>query len=279
MKTDSSASALWAERVEAHHRQSALARKANGWPDADPWEAVSSLFMADPLRTHDQVLNLVSAKIDRDASIIDVGGGASRYALPLANAGHRLTVIEPSAAMCLSLQDLTESLGSIDLSVVQDSWEDAKVEPADVVLCSHVLGSTPDAARFIGKLADHARSKIILVESMTWPLAVFSEFWAEYYGEKRTDLPGIPEIMALLWEMGITPDLEMLEPSQNRAVPSKETALALLKSVLFLRGDVEEDSLLLALFDQLTEHGPEGYQLKNALPRRQGVISWVTGGE
>ncbi len=265
---------LWIERVEAHHRQSASTRQANGWHEGDPWEVISSLFMADPLRTHDQVLNLVSAKIDRDASIIDVGGGAGRYALPLANTGHHMTVVETSPTMCRSLEELTESLGIFNLSVIQDSWEAIKIGPADVVICSHVLGGTNDAVPFIKKLQEHARRRVILVESMASPLSVFSEFWAEYYGEPRCELPGIPEIMALLWEMGITPDLEMLAPSPNRFVPSRETAISLLKSVLFIREDAEDDKLLLALFDQLTEHGPEGYSLKNAPPRRQGVISW-----
>ena len=97
---------IWQERVEAHHCQSARARQANGWIDDDHWGHISSLFMADPLRTHDQALKGISGAIDRETTVIDVGGGAGRYALPLALVSNHVTVIEQSPAMCLSLHTI-----------------------------------------------------------------------------------------------------------------------------------------------------------------------------
>ena len=107
--------------------------------------------------------------------------------------------------------------------------------------------------------------------------AAFGEFWEKVYGEKRINLPAIPELMAVLWEMGAFPSLEMLEPSPIRVVPTRQGALALLRKILFIRTGNANDAVLEDCFDQLTEKRPDGYALKNAAPRREGWIQWRTG--
>ena len=47
-------------------------------------------------RTDDPAVNALFALIDSDATILDVGGGAGRFALPLATRAEHVTVIEPS---------------------------------------------------------------------------------------------------------------------------------------------------------------------------------------
>ena len=270
---------IWKERVDAHHDQSARARQANDWNDEDAWGLVSSLFMADPLRTHDQVLNRIACGIDQDTSIIDVGGGAGRYALPLALKCRHVTVIEPSPAMCRSLQEQAEDSGIFNISVVQSSWEDASIDPADVVLCSHVISGAREVQAFLRKMEDHALCLVILVETMASPQAAFGGFWGIVYGEKRVDLPAIPELMAVLWDMGAFPSLEMLEPSPHRAVPTKQSAFALLRKSLFIRPGNANDSILEGCFDQLTERFLDGYTIKHAPLRREGLIQWRPGPE
>ena len=268
---------IWKKLVDGHHDQSARARRANGRNDDDQWGPISSLFLADPLRTHDQVLDRISRGIDLDTSIIDVGGGAGRYALPLALKCRHVTVIEPSPAMCRSLEEQAEDSGISNISVVQSSWEDVNIDPTDVVLCSHVAGRTREVQEFLKRLQDHARRNVILVESMASPQAAFGEFWEKVYGEKRINLPAIPELMAVLWEMGAFPSLEMLEPSPIRVVPTRQGALALLRKILFIRTGNANDAVLEDCFDHLTEKRPDGYALKNAAQRREGLIQWRTG--
>ena len=268
---------IWKKLVDGHHDQSARARRANGRNDDDQWGPIPSLFLADPLRTHDQVLDRISRGIDLDTSIMDVGGGAGRYALPLALKCRHVTVIEPSPAMCRSLEEQAEDSGISNISVVQSSWEDVNINQTDVVLCSHVASRTREVQEFLKRLQDHARRNVILVESMASPQAAFGEFWEKVYGEKRINLPAIPELMAVLWEMGAFPSLEMLDPSPIRVVPTRQGALALLRKILFIRTGNANDAVLEDCFDQLTEKRPDGYALKNAAPRREGLIQWRTG--
>ena len=83
--------------------------------------------------------------------------------------------------------------------------------------------------------------------------------------------------MAVLWDLGAFPSLEMLEPFANRAVPSKQGAIALLRDLLFIRPGNANDLKHEDCFGQLTEKGPDGYTLKNAAPRREGLIRWHSG--
>ena len=179
--------------------------------------------------------------------------------------------------MCRSLEEQAEDSGISNISVVQSTWENANIDPTDVVLCSHVVGGTREVQAFLKKLQDHARRYVLLVESMASPQAAFGEFWEKVYGEKRINLPAIPELMAVLWDMGAFPTLEMLEPSPTRVVPTRQGTLELLRNMLFIRAGNASDSLLEDCFDQLTEKRPDGYTLKNAAPRREGLIQWRAG--
>ena len=113
-----------------------------------------------------------------------------------------------------------------------------------------------------------------MVESMASPQTVFSPFWERVYDEPRINLPGIPGLMGVLWEMDLRPDLEMFEPTPVPAVPTREFALTLLRSVLSIYPGSDEDQKLHSALDELVIETPKGLIVKNANPRREGLISW-----
>jgi hypothetical protein len=82
----------WRLKVESHHAQSLKTQAESGWRSEDAWADMAFAWKADPHRTDDPILNALSGKIRASQSVLDVGGGAGRYALPLAAA-----VIETAA--------------------------------------------------------------------------------------------------------------------------------------------------------------------------------------
>ena len=88
----------WRNRVETHHAQSIRVQE-QGEPAGDFWRPFASAFRVDPHRTDDPVLNALRRDLDSSATLIDVGGGAGRFALPLALACRHVTVVEPSESM------------------------------------------------------------------------------------------------------------------------------------------------------------------------------------
>ncbi len=50
-----------------------------------------------------------------------------------------------------------------NVKVVADTWEEAEVEPHDLVVCAHVVYTVREIESFIRKLTAHARKTVALV--------------------------------------------------------------------------------------------------------------------
>ena len=98
------------------------------------------------------VLAEQSAEQDGGLHVVDAGGGTGGFAVPLAEAGHRVTVVDPSPDSLAALQRRAAERGVGDrVTGVQGDLDDlAALVPdgtADLVLCHSVLEVVDDAAR------------------------------------------------------------------------------------------------------------------------------------
>ncbi|ROT31242.1 methyltransferase domain-containing protein [Micromonospora sp. HM5-17] len=95
---------------------------------------------------------------DRRLSVLDVGGGTGGFAVPLAEAGHRVTVVDASPDALAALTRRAAEAGVAErVSAVQgdgDALADL-VEPAsvDLVLCHAVLEVVDDPAGVVAAVA------------------------------------------------------------------------------------------------------------------------------
>lgn len=269
-----SAIEAWRQRVARHHEQSRLARATLGVTERDFWETVSPFFKADPRRTDDAEVNRLLQEVNPSTTLLDVGGGAGRFALPLALHCRRVTVVEPSPSMGESLRQIAAEAGIENVSVVAKRWQEAGVESADVVLSAHVIYTVEDIRAFVAKLAEHARQKVLMPTFMRPPMARYAPFWRWVHGEEREELPGAAEFMQVLWEMGIYPDVEMFEPLPFRGFRDWQGALEILRERLFVTPDTEQDARLQKGMRELLMETPDGYSLKGIEPGRLALISW-----
>jgi 2-polyprenyl-3-methyl-5-hydroxy-6-metoxy-1,4-benzoquinol methylase len=272
-----SAITYWRNRVGQHHVQSIKAQETLG-DTGDMWRSMTDRFTDDPRRTDDPVLDRLLPWVTPESTVLDVGGGAGRFALPLALHCRHVTVVEPSESMVAALSRNAEAAGIENLSVVSENWEEAQVEPADLVLAAHVVYGVTEIGPFIRKLTDHARQRVALAAFMESPLSQTAPFWQRVHGEERILLPALPEIMNVLWELDIYPDVSMLPPTAPRAVPNREAATAMLRRWLYIAPDSAEDRRLETALDDLLVETPQGLLLREARPQRQGIISWKPEG-
>ena len=133
----------WKKRVETHHAQSIVARDRCAATE-DFWRPYASHFRADPRRTGDPEVDCLAQQVRSEHTLIDVGGGAGRLALPLALRCRRVTVVEPSESMQSELREGAREAGIDNLTIVDSNWEDADLDPADLVLCAHVMYGVVD---------------------------------------------------------------------------------------------------------------------------------------
>lgn len=230
-------------------------------------------------RTDDPTVNALFALIDSDTTILDVGGGAGRFALPLATRAKHVTVVEPSEEAVGMLQERAAKAGLPNITVISERWEDADVEAADLVLCSLVLHHVPEGAAFITKMQERASGRIAIIEMMEAPSALEVPFYERIFGAVPTAMPGVPELLNLLWAMDIYPDVTMLPPETPAMGRDRDEITAQLRR----RFDVEENtpanSRLLAALDELLEETPHGYTVSGIAPRRSAIITWQTTNE
>jgi SAM-dependent methyltransferase len=272
-----SATMAWTERIEAHHEQTHRAR--GDQPEhADMWSTLADNFRADPRRTDDPVLNFLLPFTGPNKTVLDVGGGAGRYALPLALRSSHVTVVEPSPSMTNALNDAAKSAGIQNVSIVAATWEDPEVEPADIVLCVNVVYGVADVGPFVQKLNDHARELVAVVAYMDAPSSMMSPLWESVHEEQRINLPATPELLPVLWELGIFPNLQMLPPEErSRTAPNMDVALQFARVFLYVQPGTEADQRLQKAAAEFAVETPNGITLRRAQTRPQAIVWWRPG--
>lgn len=265
----------WKQRVDGHNLQSTRVEGKSLWASSDFWRPLMSNFAVDPHRTDDPGLNRLLTEVNSDSTVIDVGGGAGRFALPLALRCNSVVVVEPANSMVESLLQGARAASINNVTVVQELWEDAKVETADIVLSANSVYGVVEVEQFIRKLEAHAKIQVIMMVLVNQPESNFSPFWKALNGEERVDLPGLRELVNVLWELDIYPSMQMFPPTPIPTFESKEVAFEELKRRLHVDNDSQEARRLSDAIPDLLVEAPNGLTTKGVPPRRLGIISWT----
>lgn len=108
------------------------------------------------------VWEVLTAELDRQAgralAVVDVGGGTGGFAVPLARAGHRVTVVDPSPDALAALTRRAADAGVPELitAVQGDGDRLAGLVPAgaaDLVLCHSLLEVVDDPVEVLRSVA------------------------------------------------------------------------------------------------------------------------------
>ena len=268
-----SATDRWKTRVEMHHEQSLRAQEDLELP-VDFWQPFASAFRADPHRTDDPLVDRLAREVTSGDTLLDVGGGAGRLALPLALRCRHVAVVEPSESMLDELRDVATEAGIDNLTVIEGSWDDVEVRPADVTLCSHVVYGISEIVPFVNKLDSSATGRVLVMVYTDGPQSQLSPFWNAAHGEERIDLPALPEFLEVLWEMELYPDVEMLQTGRSQSFESRDEALEMLRRRLYVVPGSDKDGRLMEAASALLEVTPDGLVISDAKPRRQALVSW-----
>ena len=142
------------------------------------------------------------------------------------------------------LRSRAAEIGLTNLTVIQSPWDEADAPSADVALCSLVLHHVPDAAPFVSKLQEHATDRVVVVEMMETPGALEIPFYERVHGSAPTPLPGLPDVLRLLWAMDIHPDVAMLTAETAVLDTDRDAAMEQLRRRLGVEEGTEADARL-----------------------------------
>src|SRR5919109_3107953 len=179
-------------------------------PD-DPWGGeMAQRYRYDPHRSLDANLEVIASYLQREDVLIDVGGGAGRLSLPLALGCREVVNVDASAAMLTAFEELAAEAGIRNARAVKADWLAAEGIQGDVTLVSSVTYFVRDIVPFVRKLEAASRRRVIILVWSQPPPNLRSSAFRLVYGEELAPLPGHRELLPVLWEMGILPDVRVL---------------------------------------------------------------------
>jgi SAM-dependent methyltransferase len=115
------------------------------------------------------LLDAVRERINTGCSVLDVGAGAGHFTIPLGEAGHHVTAIEPSREMIALLREkITPSLAP-QISIVRSTWEEWDGEKADALICVHAIYGMEDPAQALRKMHEKADASILVFRADSGP--------------------------------------------------------------------------------------------------------------
>ncbi len=168
------------------------------------------------------------------STAIDVGAGTGRFALPLAANVKQVTAVDPSPGMLDVLRREARRLGVRNVTSVQGSWEETRTAVADVVFSAFVLPLVPKARRFLAKLDAAAREHAFLYLGGYCGDAVLDPLWRHFHGAPRAPGPSYLDALAVLRELGIEPEVKLVELVNSRRFATVEEAVDHYREALLL---------------------------------------------
>jgi SAM-dependent methyltransferase len=211
------------------------------------WDRRADRYAANVKTTdieRDPFLRALRRATDPAGTAIDVGAGTGRFALGLAGGVRHVTAVDPSAGMLAILRRHAEQMDVTNVTTVQGTWEEAATQVADVVFSAFVLTLVPDARRFVSKLDAAARDHVVLYLGAYSADAVLDPLWRHFHGAPRTPGPSYLDALAVLRELGIAPQVKVVEIPNPRRFATIEDAVEhyrdglLLPDTTYVRGEL-----------------------------------------
>ena len=199
-----SAVQIWNEMVRLEHEQSDRIR---GQRPADIWATAARHFKQHPFRTDDAVVEALRSRLAPGETLLDIGAGGGRLALPLALTCSAVAAVEPSPSMCAVFRETADEFDIPNVSLIESDWLSAAVEPADVILCCNVLYVISDIGAFVRNLDSHARRLVLVILMRTPPRWQVHPIWEAVHGEPRLPIPAVPQFLPVLDQLGIRPEI------------------------------------------------------------------------
>lgn len=237
----------WAERWRSLVAERTAAAGAHG--DPSYWDRRAPSFARSTHGRVDEFLNVLEPYLSPRKTLIDVGAGAGRHAVPLAERLEWVTAVEPSEGMRALIPPRD------NMTVVASTWEDAAVAPADLLICCHVLYGVEEPVPFIAKMERSARERVFIMlreGPLAHPAAAIRR---QMPGAEEPRMPRFSDLFMLLTQMGIAPNVSFFRYPSVHRYASFDEALADCRA--FMGEGWDESRTRAVLGEVLREDGGE----------------------
>ena len=227
-----------------------------GWP-ASLWRRRAAAALASDRQT--PTLDVIARLAGSDGSVLDIGAGTGRASLPLAQAGHPVTALEPSQTM---LEGLADTGLGLPVTVIEGRWPDSKemVETHEVVMCAHVVFDVAEVAPFLSAMNERAAAGVVIEMTNRHPWVHLGPYYRALHSLDRPLGPGWEDLVEVVREaVGVEPTVEHWNRPTDLWFESVDEILELYGRRLLI-GPERQDELRALLEPDLIS-GPDGYQV------------------
>jgi SAM-dependent methyltransferase len=236
------------------------------WPVELMRRVTAGNAAAEPTTTLHRVIELAGD----GGSVLDVGAGTGRLAVPLARAGLRVTAVEPDAAM---RDSLSRAAGDVLVAVVEGSWPEAAGRAGfhDVVLAANVVYDVADLGPFLAALGAAATKAVVIECGPRHPWSPLRPLFRELHGLELPAGPTVEDLVAVISEVvWSSPQAERWDAGDGFRFSDLDELLAFYRRRLVLPVG-RTDELLALIGDRIRE--VDG-RFTAGEDRRQKVTVW-----
>jgi SAM-dependent methyltransferase len=212
-------------------------------------------------------------------TVLDVGAGTGRLAVPIAHTAAHVTALDPSAGMLSHLRERMVSEGLTNYSCVRMRWEDVAIgrdiKPHDMVIAAFSLGFY-DLAAALRKLDAAARRSVYLFwHAGEWRSPDEMALYRAIFGEEGAMKKGYPDYIYpvnILHDAGIYPDVRIYRAVWETVYDSVEEAV---KNWVTMHNPGQEDlSPVREYFSRVLSRNESGKYLDMTV-RPTAAVWWI----
>ena len=193
-----------------------------------------------------------------------------------------VVTVEPSAGMAAEYEASRREAGISNARVVPLGWMDDHGIEGDVLVTCDVTYFVRDIVPFVEKMHESAMRRVMILVWSEPPPNRGADLFRRVYGEALAPRPGHRELLPVLWDMGILPDVRVTPAATWWEEWHYSTLDEALESVIFggwSREGVRERArqIFEEQFDELFVAEGAGYRAIWRQPMRELLITWETG--
>ena len=288
--TQTGAEASPVSAVATHDRLAAAyhAQRAKFSPPSDMWASCARNFKPDLSAPLNPFIAKVASYLRPDDVLLDIGGGAGRLSLPLANQCREVICVDPSQGMGDVFEAVVTDAGVANARFVLGGWPDTPNVEGDVALVAHVTYFVPEIAPFLERLNVATRRRVVVGARSVPPPNQVAPFFRLVRGEELAPVPGPRELLDVLTEMNISPEVVdngLAPPPATAPIGStREEAVRIEVEGGVALGWMSRDeaeratALFIEHFDELFVQTEQGIRRRSGLDVRELIITWETNG-
>ncbi|MCI0898720.1 MAG: hypothetical protein J4O11_10540, partial [Chloroflexi bacterium] len=202
--------------------------------------------------------------------------------LPLALRCKEVVNVEPSQGMAAEFESLAQEAGICNARLVPASLAEAQSPRGDIAFTADVTYFVRDINTFVRQLEAAASRRVMITIWSEPPPNRRAKIFQMVYGEEQEALPGQGQLLPVLWDMGILPDVQVLpEPPwwENQRPQTREEAVKLVLEDRVVKPEDRERArpLIESQFDELFAPSEAGFVPQWRSDMRELLITWETG--